>query len=90
MKISSVTLEPLEAVHDPVHHRPARHLEHRLGNEMGVRAEAGALAGERNDHLHAFESFWMAATGTTSRPHAVTYSSPEDHPAAGLNTNELG
>ena len=45
-------VQPVEPVHHPVHHRPPRHLEQRLGHEMGVRPETGALPGERDDHLH--------------------------------------
>jgi hypothetical protein len=45
-------VEPLDPVHHPVHDRPAGDLEDRLRDEMGVGAEAGALPGQRNDHLH--------------------------------------
>ena len=45
-------VQAVEPVHHPVHDRPARHLEHRLGDQMGVGPETGALPGERDDHLH--------------------------------------
>ncbi len=45
--------EPLQAVHHPVHHRPARDLDERLRHRVGVRPEPGALPCQRNDDLHA-------------------------------------
>ena len=45
-------IESLEPVHHPVHHRTARDLEQRLGNQVGVRPEPGALARQRDDDLH--------------------------------------
>ena len=45
-------IQTLEPVHHPVHDRPAGHLEQRLGHQVGVRPEPGALARQRDDHLH--------------------------------------
>ena len=44
--------EFLQLVEDVRHHRLARHLHHRLGREVRVRAQARSLACQRNDHFH--------------------------------------